>query len=133
MVPRTENFENISVNIYETHSFTKFHERDRDTIFFYITQSSFGTSYFKPNEVKPYLRSTQYLEKLNVLHVNIRSKKRYFENVRALVEECEFVFNIMSQKHGVQAPNYKIIPIFLSRDSILFLTKEVKKIGEAEF
>ena len=95
MVPRTENFENISVNIYETHSFTKFHERDRDTIFFYITQSSFGTSYFKPNEVKPYLRSTQYLEKLNVLHVNIRSIKRNFENLKALLEECEFVFNII--------------------------------------
>ena len=39
----------------------------------------------------------------------------------------------MSQKHGVQTPNHKIIRIFLSRDSILFLTKEVIKIGEAEF
>ena len=95
MVPQTENFENISVNIYEIDSFTKFHERDRDTIVFYITQSSFETSYFKPNEVKPYLRSTQYLEKLNVLHVNIRSIKRNFENLKALLEECEFVFNII--------------------------------------
>ena len=33
----------------------------------------------------------------------------------------------MSQKHGVQKPNYKIIRIFVSQDSILFLTKEVKK------
>ena len=28
MVPQTENFENIFVNIYETGSFTKFDERD---------------------------------------------------------------------------------------------------------
>ena len=71
MVPQTKNFENISVNIYETDFFTKFDERDPDTKFFcYITKSSFKNSYFKPNEVKPYLRSTQYLEKLNDLYVN---------------------------------------------------------------
>ena len=71
MVPQTKKFENISVNIYETDFFTKFDERDPDTKFFYyITKSSFENSYFKPNEVKPYLRSTQYLEKLNDLYVN---------------------------------------------------------------
>ena len=96
MVPQTENFENISVNICETDSFTRFDEKDADTTFFYdITKSSFETSYFKTNEVKPYLRSTQYLEKLNVLHVNIRSIKRNFENLKALLEECEFVCNII--------------------------------------
>ena len=95
MVPQTENFENISVNIYETGSFTKFDERDPDTNFFDdVTKSNFETSHFKPNKVKPYLRSTQYLEKLNVLHVNIRSIKRNFENLKALLEECELVFNI---------------------------------------
>ena len=96
MVPQTENVKNTSVNIYETDSFTKFDERDPDTNFFYdITKSSFKTSYFKPNIVKPYLRSTQYLEKLNVLHVNIRSIKHNFENLKALLEECGFVFNII--------------------------------------
>ena len=35
------------------------------------------------------------MEKLNVLHVNIRSIKRNFENLKALLEECEFVFNII--------------------------------------
>ena len=96
MVPQTENFENISVNIYETYSFPKFNERDPDTNFFYdTTKSSFETSYFNPNEVKPYLRSTQYLGKLNVLHVNIRNIKGNFENLKALLKECEFVFNIM--------------------------------------
>ena len=76
MVPQTENFENISADIYETDPFTNFDERDPDTNFFYnITKSSFETSYFKPNEVKPYLQSTQYLEKLNALLVNIRSIK----------------------------------------------------------
>ena len=96
MVPQTENFENISVNIYKTGSFTKFDERDPDTIFFdNMTCSNFETSKFKPNEVKLYLRSTQYLEKLNVLHVNIRSIKRNFENLIVLLEECELVFNII--------------------------------------
>ena len=96
MASRTKNFENISINNYETDSFTRLDERDPDTNFLYdITKSSFETSYFKPNEVKPYLRSTQYLEKLNVLHVNIRSIKRNFENLKALLEECEFVFNII--------------------------------------
>ena len=56
MVFQTENFEDISVNIYETDSFTKFDEKDPDRKFFYdITKSSFETSYFKTNEVKPYL------------------------------------------------------------------------------
>ena len=50
--------------------------------------------YFKPSEVKPHLRSTQYLENFNVLHVNFRSIKRNFENLKALFEECELVFNI---------------------------------------
>ena len=131
MVPQTKNFENISVNIYETDSFTKFDERDPDTNFFYdITKSSFETSYFKTNEVKPYLRSTQYLEKLNVLHVNIRSIKRNFENLKALLEECECVFNIICvSETWCSNTELQIIRIFLSRDSILFFTKEIKNRG----
>ena len=63
MTPQTENFENISVNIYETVSFTKSDQRDPDTNFFDdVNKSSFETSYFNPNEEKPYLRSTEYLE-----------------------------------------------------------------------
>ena len=34
------------------------------------------------------------MEKLNVLHVNIRSIKRNFEKIKALLEECELVCNI---------------------------------------
>ena len=94
MVFQTENFEDISVNIYETDSFTKFDEKDPDRKFFYdITKSNFETSYFKTNKVKPYPRSTQYLQKLNLLHVNIQSIKCNFENLKALLEECGFVFN----------------------------------------
>ena len=96
MVPQTETFENISVNIYETGTFSKFDERGPGTNFFHeITKSNFETLRFKPNEVKPYLRSTQYLKKLNVSHVSIRSIKRNFENFKALLEECELVFNII--------------------------------------
>ena len=65
------------------------------TNFFDITKSSFETSYFKPNELKLCLRSTQYLEKLNVLHVNIQSIKHNFENLKAILEECDFIFNII--------------------------------------
>ena len=72
MVPQTKSFENISVNVYETGSFIKFDARDPDTtIFDDITKSSFETSYFKPNEVKPYLRSTQYLKKLLMSYMSI--------------------------------------------------------------
>ena len=60
-----------------------------------MAKSNFETLYFKPNEVKPYLRSTQYFQKLNVLHVNIRGIKLNFENLKALLEECELVFNII--------------------------------------
>ena len=96
MVPQTENFENISVNIYETGSFTKFDERHPDTNFFDdMTKSNFETSHFKPNDVKPHLWSAQFLEKLNVLQVNIQSIKRNFENLKALLEECELVCNII--------------------------------------
>ena len=53
MVLQAKNFENISVNIYGTYSFTKFDENDQETNFFYnITKSSFETSCFKPNKVK---------------------------------------------------------------------------------
>ena len=63
MAPQNQNFENISVNIYETVSFTESDQRDPDTNFFDdVNKSSFETSYFNLNEVKPYLRSTQYLE-----------------------------------------------------------------------
>ena len=59
MAPKTQNFENISVNIYETVSFTKFDERGPDTnLFDDLTKSSFETSYFNPNEVKRDLQST---------------------------------------------------------------------------
>ena len=88
--------EKIPVNVHATGSFTKFCERDTDTNFFDdIIKSNFEASYFKPNEVKPYLWSTQYLEKFNVLHVIIRSITRKFENSKALLEECELVFNII--------------------------------------
>ena len=74
MVPQCQNSEHTSVNIYETGSFSKFNERDSDTNFFNdITKST--------TKVKPYLRSTQYFEKLDLLHVNIRSIKRNFENL----------------------------------------------------
>ena len=47
---------NTCENIHATGSFTKFDERETDTYFFDdITNSDFDTSYFKPNEVKPYL------------------------------------------------------------------------------
>ena len=75
---------------------TEFDERDTDTNFFDdITKSNFETSYFKPSEVKPYLRSKQYLEKANVLHITIRSIKRYFENLTALLQDCELAFSII--------------------------------------
>ena len=42
MVRQTKNFENISVNIHESGSFTKFDETDPDINFFDdITKSSF--------------------------------------------------------------------------------------------
>ena len=88
MVPQNKNFLNIS--------FIKFDERDTDTnVFDDITKPNFETLCFKQNEVKSYLQSKQYLEKLDVLLVNIRSLKRYFENLKALLDDCELVFNII--------------------------------------
>ena len=56
MVSQAKNFENISVNRFETVSFTTFDERDPDTNFFNdITKANFGTLYYKPSKVKPYL------------------------------------------------------------------------------
>ena len=94
MVPQTKNFQNISVNIYEIGSFTKFAERDLDTnVFNDITKSNYRTSYFQPKEVKPHLSSRQYLEKLNVLHANIQSIKSNFQNLKTLLEKCELAFD----------------------------------------
>ena len=78
-------------NLFEffiKNSFIKFAERDPDkNVFDDTTKSNFQTTYFKPNEVKQYLRSTNYLEKINVLLANIRSIKRNFENLKALLEK----------------------------------------------
>ena len=61
MISKTENYDNILVNINETGSFIEFDEKDLNTNFFNdITTSNFETSYFKPNEVKSYLRSTLF-------------------------------------------------------------------------
>ena len=91
-----ENFENISVNIYKEGSFTKLDERDSDTnLFDDMTKSNFQTSYFKPNKLKPYLPCAQYLEKLNVLYVSICSIEHNFENLKALLEECELVLSLI--------------------------------------
>ena len=102
MVPQTKNFENITVNIYEIGSFTKFAERDLDTnVFNDITKSNYRTSFFKPKEVKPHLSSRQHLEKLNVLHVNIRSIKSNFQNLKAVLEKCELAFDIIESKYFI--------------------------------
>ena len=61
MISKTENYDNILVNINETGSFIEFDEKDLNTNFFNdITTSNFETSYFKPNEVKSYLRRTLF-------------------------------------------------------------------------
>ena len=38
----------------------------------------------------------------------------------------------VTQKHGIQTPNYRTTQIFLSRDLILFFMKEVKREDEVE-
>ena len=94
MVPQGENFESVSVNIHEAGSFTNFDERDPGTNFFDdITKSNFQSSYFKQTKQR---KNCTFVKKLNVLHVNIRSIKRNFENLKALSEKCELVFNIIS-------------------------------------
>ena len=51
MLPQTEDFQNISVNIHETGFFTKFDERDPDTNLSHdITKSNFETSYLNKTE-----------------------------------------------------------------------------------
>ena len=100
MVPQTKYFGNISEkyfwNIYETGLDTKFDEMDPDTNFFDNTiKLNFETSYFGPKKVKPYLQRTKYLEKLNVLHVNVWSIKHNFEDLITLMGERELVFHII--------------------------------------
>ena len=66
MVPQCENSENISVNIYETGSFTKFDERDSDTNFFNdITKSTTKVKLEKLLKNLMYYRSI--LEASNVI------------------------------------------------------------------
>ena len=90
---------NISINIYEPVSFTKFDERDQiinfsdDAIKYDIIKYNYGTSSFKSNKVKLKLQRTQYLEKLYVLHVCIWSSKHNFENFKMLLEVCALVEN----------------------------------------
>ena len=51
MLPQTEDFQNISVNIHETGFFTKFDERDPDTNLSHdITKSNFETSYLNKSK-----------------------------------------------------------------------------------
>ena len=76
---------NISINIYEPVSFTKFDERDQ------IINFSDETSSFKSNKVKLKLQRTQYLENFmsymsafEVVNIILKISKCYWKNVPLL-------------------------------------------------
>ena len=58
-LPKINIFENVSVDIYEPRSFTKFNQRDPDINFsddvikFDTIKYTFKTSSFEPDKVKP--------------------------------------------------------------------------------
>ena len=96
----TENFKNMSVNIFETGSFTKFDERDPGTNFFDdITKSNFETSYFKPKNQNRTFEMHSIWKNL-ISYMSIRSIKRNFENLKAQM-------NLFSQDFNNYFNNYR--------------------------
>ena len=98
MKPRVEinDFEQISFNPFSLNNSNFSDGNDPDQNYFNDeTLKNFETNYFFQEDIKNTLAETTQLENLSLLHLNIRSLNANFENLKTLLQETNFSFNIV--------------------------------------
>ena len=76
------NFESMSFNVFSKNN--NFSNSDQDVTFFLGNVPSLNSEYFSPSDVKIGCSKFESPDIFSVLHLNIRSSKKYFENFKEL-------------------------------------------------
>ncbi|XP_065684402.1 putative uncharacterized protein DDB_G0289263 [Hydra vulgaris] len=91
----SNDFEKI-FNFFQTNVLNFNEKSDPDLNYFNeINTSEFKCKYFYPNEVKYFLKIDNINSYLNVVHINIRSLKKNFENFLNVICETDNSFNLI--------------------------------------
>ena len=97
MPPNQVNFENLHFNPFYNESFSDTQdERDPDENFFNeVNTHNFECSYLLPNEIESFLYEKKSSETINVIHLNIRSLPKYFNNLLDILRDNSYSFNVL--------------------------------------
>ena len=114
------DFEKINFNPFKTIETLLDKFSDSELTLFNENMLNLDTSYFIPEEASQYLTNVDS-KSLSILHVNIRSLKKNFENFKLLLSNLSFCFKIicltetwskdqnMTQNSLFNLPNYAAI------------------------
>ncbi|MBY0581213.1 MAG: endonuclease/exonuclease/phosphatase family protein, partial [Rickettsiales bacterium] len=136
----SNNIENI-FNFFQNNDFNLDEESDPDLNYFNeINLPEFVCTYFEPNKISNFLGVDNKSDYFNVMHVNIRSLKKNFENFINLISETNNYFNVICitetwcSKQDFELNTNLLLPgfkeIFLERNNnkrgggVLFYLKE---------
>ena len=112
----TKNFEILKYNISDNTDILLDDSCDPDVNFFNKKFQSLDTPYLKPGECHNFLDNS--LDQFSVLHLNIRSIKKNFENFKLLLNSINFPFSVIclsetwwddlaiTEKSLYEPPNY---------------------------
>ena len=89
----TKNFETLKYNMSDNTDFLLDDSCDPDVNFFNKKFQSLDTPYLIPGEFHNFLDSS--LDQFSVLHLNIRSIKRNFENFKLFLNLINFTFSVI--------------------------------------
>ena len=91
------NFENSHFNTFYNESFTDTEdERDPDENFFNeLNTQNFECSDLFPNEIETVLPEKENSETINIIHVNIRSLLKNFDNFLNILRDSNYGFNVL--------------------------------------
>ena len=89
----TKNFETLKYNMSDNTDFLLDDSGDPDVNFFNKKFQSLDTPYLMPGEFYNFLDSS--LDQFSVLHLNIRSIKRNFENFKLFLNLINFTFSVI--------------------------------------
>ena len=89
----TKNFETLNYNMSDNTDFLLDDSCDPDVNFFNKNFQSLDTPYLMPGEFYNFLDSS--LDQFSVLHLNIRSIKKNFENFKLFLNLINFTFSVI--------------------------------------
>ena len=89
----TKNFETLKYNMSDNTDFLLDDSGDPDVNFFNKKFQSLDTPYLMPAEFYNFLDSS--LDQFSVLHLNIRSIKKNFENFKLFLNLINFTFSVI--------------------------------------